>query len=111
MTKQKASLSFDVPLVLPEQWMMGVTSLEVYNTVYIITPINNKLEILLKDEQLKSLNIDNQLVMNVEYLYKISDTKFVEKANTFMVDSYSKNKKLTREDFDYLKKLYDQINK
>ena len=28
-----------------------------------------------------------------------------------MVDSYSKNKKLTREDFDYLKKLYDQINK
>ena len=66
MTKQKASLSFDVPLVLPEQWMMGVTSLEVYNTVYIITPINNKLEILLKDEQLKSLNIDNQLVMNVE---------------------------------------------
>ena len=26
MTKQKESFSFDVPLVLPEQWLMGVTS-------------------------------------------------------------------------------------
>ena len=45
---------------------MGVTSLEVYNTVYNITPINNKPKILLIDEQLKSLNVDNQVVMNVE---------------------------------------------
>ena len=26
MTKQKESFSFDVPLELPEQWTMGVTS-------------------------------------------------------------------------------------
>ena len=45
--------------------------------------------------------------MNVEYLYKISDVK---KINTFMVDSYSKNKKLTRKDFDKLKKIINQIN-
>ena len=50
MTKQKESFSFDVPLELPEQLMMGVTSLEVYKTGYNITPINNKLKILLKDE-------------------------------------------------------------
>ena len=37
MTKQKESFSFDVPLELKEQWMMGVTNLEVYNTVYSIT--------------------------------------------------------------------------
>ena len=37
MTKRKKSFSFDVPLELPEQWMLGVTSLEVYNTVYNIT--------------------------------------------------------------------------
>ena len=33
MNKQKESFSFDIPLELHEQWMMGVTSLEVYNTV------------------------------------------------------------------------------
>ena len=107
MNKQKESFSFDIPLELPEKWMMGVTSLEVYNTVYNITEKNNKLKILLKDEQLKSLNVDTQLVMNVEYLYKISNE---EKINTFMVDSYSKNKKLTRKDFDQLKKIIIQIN-
>ena len=44
MKKQKESFSFDVPLELPEQWMMGVPSLEVYNTVYNITEKNNKLK-------------------------------------------------------------------
>ena len=80
MTKPKESFSFDVRLELPEQRMMEVTSLKVYNTVYNITPINKKLKILLKDEQLKSLNIDIGLVMNFEYLYKIFDKEFVEKA-------------------------------
>ena len=107
MNKQKESFSFDIPLDLSEQWMMGVTSLEVYNTVYNITEKNNKFKILLKDEQLKSLNVDNQLVMNVEYLYKISDVK---KINNFIVDSYSKNKKLVKKDFDQIKKIIIQIN-
>ena len=98
---------------LPEQWMMGVTSLEVYNTVYNITEKNNKFKILLKDEQLKSLNVDTQLVMNVEYLYRISEmqsTSGIEKINNFIVDSYSKNKKLIKKDFDQLKKIIIQIN-
>ena len=46
MTKQKESFSLDVPLELREKWMIGVTSLEVYNTVDNITENNNKLEIL-----------------------------------------------------------------
>ena len=68
MNKQKESFSFDIPLDLPEQWMMGVTSLEVYNTVYNITEKNNKLKILLKDEQLKSSNVETQLVMLSIYI-------------------------------------------
>ena len=60
--------------------MKEVTSLEVYNTVYKITPINNKPKVLLKVEQLKSLNVDTQLVMKIEYLYKISD---IETGNNF----------------------------
>ena len=35
MTKQKECVSFDVPLELTEQRMMGVTSLEVYKKVYV----------------------------------------------------------------------------
>ena len=113
MNKQKESFSFDIPLELPEQWMMGVTSLEVYNTVYNITEKNNKLKTLLNDQQLESLNVDTQLVMNVEYLYRISEmqsTSGIEKVNNFIVDSYSKNKKLTEKDIDKLKKIIKQIN-
>ena len=52
-----------------------------YNTVHNITPINNKLEILLTEQRLKSYNIDTQLAMKVEFLYKISDNELVGKAN------------------------------
>ena len=52
LTTQKVSFSFDVPLELSEQWMMEVTSFEVYNTVYNITEKNKKHENLRKDEQL-----------------------------------------------------------
>ena len=70
MTKQKESFSFDVPLQLNEKWMMGETSLEVYSTVYNITNSNNKLEIVLNDQQLKELNLDSEILVFVEDLYK-----------------------------------------
>ena len=41
----------------------------IQHCVYITEMIN---KILLKDEQLKSLNIDTQLAINVEYLVKNS---------------------------------------
>ena len=62
MNKQKESFSFNVPLELPEKWMMGVTSLEVYNTVYNITEKNNKFEILLRKDQIDVLGLDTELV-------------------------------------------------
>ena len=52
MNKQKESFAFDIPLDLPEQWMMGVTSLEVYNTVYNITGKKTKFKILLRKDKL-----------------------------------------------------------
>ena len=79
MTKQKESFSFDVPLKLPEKWMMGVTSLEVYNTVYNITEKNNKLENLPSKQQLEEHRVDTELVPNIKNLYESSDDKSTEK--------------------------------
>ena len=77
MTKQKESFSIDVPLGLPEKWMMGVKSLEVYNTVYIITEKNNKLEILPTKQQLEEQRVDTELVQNIKILYETSDDNFI----------------------------------
>ena len=71
MTKQEESFSFDVPLQLNEKWMMGVTSLEVYNTVYNITNRNNKLQFLLKYEQLDALEFDTGVVPNIKNYMKL----------------------------------------
>ena len=119
MTKQKESFSFDVPLILNEKWMMGVTILEVYNTVYNITEKNNKLQIILNDQQLKELKLDSGLILFVEDLYvtyfgkpyTLSEyNEFVEKANKLITNSYSKKNKLTRIDFDYLTKIVKSLN-
>ena len=93
MTKQKESFSFDVPLELPEKWMMGVTRLEVYNTVYNITEKNNKLAILLTKQQLEEHRVDTDLVPNIKNLYEASDDKFIEKTNALITNSYTKKKK------------------
>ena len=110
MTKQKESFSFDVPLQLNEKWMMGVTSLEVYNTVCNITEKNNKLEVLLTKQQLEEHNVDTELVPIIESLCETSDSKFIEKTNNFITISYSKKKKLTRKDFNQLKELIEVFN-
>ena len=115
MNKQKESFSFDIPLELSEQWMMGVTSLEVYNTVYNITEKNNKLKILLRKDQLDSIGLDTEIVKKVEYLYKTSDNKGIsniEKINKLIVDNYKKKNKrgLTKEDFDTLTELINLVN-
>ena len=115
MNKQKESFSFDIPLDLPAQWMMGVTNLEVYNTVYNITEKNNKLKILLRKDQLDSLGLDTEIVKKVDYLYKTSDNKGIsniEKINKLIVDNYVKKKKraLTKEDFNTLTELINLVN-
>ena len=106
MTKQNESFSFDVPLILIEKWMMGVTSLEVYNTVNKITNSNNKLELILKYQQLDELDIDTVLLVFVEDLcntyfveynkdneYKDNEYKeFVENVNKSISRRYSEKK-------------------
>ena len=106
MNKQKESFSFDVPLELPEQWMMGVTSLEVYNSVYNITNKNNSFQIQLTDEQLNG--IDTKLVMNIEYLHRTKQSNFVKTVYNLMDTSFKNKKKLLKKDLDKIKYIISQ---
>ena len=110
MTKQTESFSFDEPLEVNEKWMMGVTNLKVYNTVYNITPTSNKHELLLTEQQLKEHGIDTELVQNDANLYETSNDKFVEKINTRISNSYSTKSKPTRKDFKDIKRLIEVLN-
>ena len=106
MNKQKESFSFDVPLEMPEQWMMGVTSLEVYNSVYNITNKNNSFQIQLTDEQLDG--IDTKLVMNIEYLHRTKQSNFVKTVYNLMDTSFKNKKKLLKNDLDKIKYIISQ---
>ena len=86
--------------------MIGVTSLEVYNTVYNITEKNNKLQILLKYEQLDALEFDTGVVPNIKKLYETYDLEnnklyyeFIEKANIFLTTSYLKKEETSKKRF------------
>ena len=106
MNKQKESFSFDVPLELPEQWMMGVTSLEVYNSVYNITNKNNSFQIQLTDEQLTG--IDTKLAMNIEYLHKTNQPDFNKTVYGLINTTFKNKKKLLKNDLDKIKDIINQ---
>ena len=106
MNKQKESFSFDIPLELPEQWMMGVTSLEVYNSVYNITNKNNSFQIQLTDEQLNG--IDTKLAMNIEYLHKTNQPDFNKTVYGLINTTFKNKKKLLKNDLDKIKDIINQ---
>ena len=103
LIEQKRTISFDVPLHSNKKWIKGVTSLEVYNTVYNITEKNNKLQILLKYKQLHALELDTGVVPNIKLLFETYDFEnnklyyeFIEKANIFLTTSYKKSRNLQK---------------
>ena len=106
INKQKESFSFDIPLELPEKWILGVTSLEVYNSVYNISNKNNSFQIQLTDEQLSG--IDTKLVMNIEYFHRTKKSNFVETVYNLMDTSFKNKKKLLQNDLDKIKDIISQ---
>ena len=104
--KQKEAFSFDIPLEMPEKWLMGVTSLEVYNSVYNITNKNNSFQIQLTDEQLSG--IDTKFVMNIEYLHRTKQSNFVETVCNLMDTSLKNKKKLLKNDLEKIKDIISQ---
>ena len=45
MTKSKETFHFNPPIQVKEDWMIGLTDLEVYNSIFNITEENNKFEL------------------------------------------------------------------
>ena len=105
MNKQKESFSFDIPQDLPEQWMMGVTSLEVYNTVYNITEKNNKL--FTTEQNLKEYKFATEFIPKIKNLYKTSN---IEEIKKLINDVKIKKVVFPENYYDDLNKIIDQIN-
>ena len=106
MNKQKESFSFDIPLELPEQWMMGVTSLEVYNTVYNITEKNNKLKLFTTEKRFKEYKVATEFMSKIKKLYETSDIEEIKK----LINDNFKKVILSENYYDDLNKIIDQIN-
>ena len=86
--------------------MMGVTSLEVYNSVYNISNKNKSFQIQLTDEQLSG--IDTKLVMNIEHFHRTKQSNFVETVYNLLDTSFKNKKKLLQNDLDKIKDIISQ---
>ena len=107
MNKQKESFSFDIPLELSEKWMMGVTSLEVYKTVYNITEKNNKLKLFTTEQNLKEYKFTTEFIPKIKNLYETSDIEEIKK----LVNDVKFKKVVFPENYyDDLNKIIDQNN-
>ena len=108
MNKQKESFSFDIPLDLPEQWMMGVTSLEVYNTIYNITEKNNKIKLFTTEQNLKEYKFATEFIPKIKNLYETSD---IEEIKKLINDVKYKKVVFPNNYYNDLNKIIIQINK
>ena len=111
MNKQKESFSIDIPLELPEQWMMGVTSLEVYNTVYNITEKNNKPKLFETEEMLKEYKFATEFIPKIKNLYKtsIKGISDIEEIKKLINDVIFKKVVFPNNYYDDLNKIIHQI--
>ena len=74
---------------MPEQWMMGVTSLEVKKRVFNITEKNNKLELYYPDKRLISYEAATEFVSKIKNLNEIP--VIWKKLKKPIVDNYKRN--------------------
>ena len=111
MNKQKESFSFDIPLELPEQWMMGVTCLEVYNTVYNITEKNNKIKLFKTDKMLKDYKVATEFMSKIKNLYETSNKGIsdIEEIKKLINDVKFKKVIFPKNYYDDINKIIDQI--
>ena len=115
MNKQRQEFKFDIPLILEDSWLMGVTNLQVYNTIYNITPKNNKLKIYILDSQLKEYGVDLEIASKIENIYTyffkdVEDVKEYNKSISNIIDLINNSQKLIQDDYIRIKKVVEKIN-
>ena len=124
MTKSREIFHFTPPIEIKEDWMLGLTDLEVYNSSFNITEENNKFELYrdtsdkfgfleLKDELEEILNIshitsehlDDEVLgpRSIDEFIKLSNEK--KKADGYMILLLGYSRSLCRDFESYLKIL------
>ena len=71
ITKPKETFHFKPPIEVKENWMIGLTDLEVYNSIFNITEENNKFEIYrTKDDKFGFLELKDELeeIFNIPHI-------------------------------------------
>ena len=98
---------------LPEQWMMGVTSLEVYNTVYNITEKNNKIKLFETEEMSKEYKFATEFIPKIKNLYETSNKGIsdIEEIKKLINDVKFKKVVFPEIYYNELEKINGQINK
>ena len=85
----------------------GVTSLEVYNTVYNITEKNNKLKLFTTEQNLKGYKFATEFIPKIKNLYETSD---IEEIKKLINDVKIKKVVFPENYYDDLNKIIVQIN-
>ena len=79
LNKQREALHFKTPISSERSWILGLTSLVVYNSIFNLTEKNNKLE--LYTQHLDSEFPFNELKDKVAEALGLSDISIEEKEN------------------------------
>ena len=105
VNKQNEEFTFDIPLLVEDSWLMGVTNLQVYDTIYNITKSSNTLLISVTGE--KSNEVNYELVAKFEYLFSTNHFTDEQDYNEFVItlqgykdESFQIGKKLTLKDYN-----------
>ena len=70
MIKPREIFHFTLPVQIKGDWMIGLTSLEVYNSVYNIAEENNKVELYRETDKFGFLELKDELeeILNISHI-------------------------------------------
>ena len=95
LTKPRENISFKTPISIDKYWMIGLTTLEVYKSIFNISEENNKFDLYkntfiefsfgdLKDEIREILKISDITPSHLQH--EIIGPRFIETYNKFRLD-------------------------